>query len=195
MPHFMQSASNCRCAKRRGIVPGLLACVVLLALAAPPACAQGGPPMITDDPDTPGDGRWEINLGSIGNRSVDGWLIQGLDADINYGWGERVQLKFDTSWNAAQQGSAWTNGLGNTLLGVKWRFFDSGEDGPRASIYPQLGLALNQGSTHRGLANPGRSLFLPIEASTSAGPFDIDGEIGRREGFDAHLWVDTRNSS
>ena len=26
------------------------------------ALAQGGPPFLTDDPGTPGDGRWEINL-------------------------------------------------------------------------------------------------------------------------------------
>jgi len=30
------------------------------------ARAQGGPPMVTDDPDTPGDGHWEINLAAIG---------------------------------------------------------------------------------------------------------------------------------
>ena len=29
------------------------------------ALAQGGPPMITDDPDTPGPGCWEINLPGV----------------------------------------------------------------------------------------------------------------------------------
>ena len=28
--------------------------------------AQGGPPFITDDPGTPGNQHWEVNLGWIG---------------------------------------------------------------------------------------------------------------------------------
>jgi len=28
--------------------------------------AEGGPPMITDDPGTPGDGNWEINIAGAG---------------------------------------------------------------------------------------------------------------------------------
>src|SRR5215831_17745582 len=60
--------------------------------------AQGGPPMVTDDPGTPGDGHWEINLGAIGTRTPGHWEIAAPDADINYGWGVRVQLKVDVPW-------------------------------------------------------------------------------------------------
>ena len=28
------------------------------------ALAQGGPPFISDDPDTPGNHHWEVNMGS-----------------------------------------------------------------------------------------------------------------------------------
>ena len=36
--------------------------VLLLCFGyAPQLFAQGGPPMLTDDPDTPGAGVWEIN--------------------------------------------------------------------------------------------------------------------------------------
>jgi hypothetical protein len=181
--------SHSRATGRR---PAALRCafVLLAVLAAAQALAQGGPPMITDDPDTPGDGHWEINLGSIGSRSAGGWLIEALDADINYGWGDRVQLKFDTPWNAAQQVGGWVEGLGNSQVGVKWRFLDNVEASTTASIYPQLSWALNPGSTHRGLANPGRTLFLPVEAATRVGPLDIDGELGRSltdQGTDA--WI------
>jgi hypothetical protein len=34
---------------------------MLFTLAAS-LSVDAGPPLITDDPDTPGDGRWEINL-------------------------------------------------------------------------------------------------------------------------------------
>lgn len=31
-------------------------------LRTPTVFAQGGPPLITDDPGTPGNGKWEINV-------------------------------------------------------------------------------------------------------------------------------------
>ena len=40
----------------------LLVAVASCALGASEALGQGGPPMITDDPGTPGNGKWEINL-------------------------------------------------------------------------------------------------------------------------------------
>jgi hypothetical protein len=38
---------------------------LLLLLTPLSAFAQGGPPMVTDDPGTPGDGHWEINIASL----------------------------------------------------------------------------------------------------------------------------------
>ena len=34
-----------------------------------PYSAQGGPPLLNDDPDTPGNRHWEINLGLTLERS------------------------------------------------------------------------------------------------------------------------------
>jgi len=44
-------------------IVGSLAILILLVPAR--AFGQGGPPLITDDPDTPGPGYWEINLAAI----------------------------------------------------------------------------------------------------------------------------------
>ena len=41
--------------------------LAILMVAVGAARAQGGPPLVTDDPDTPGDGHWEINLAAIAN--------------------------------------------------------------------------------------------------------------------------------
>ena len=155
-----------------------LALVAAGLCAAATVHAQGGPPMVTDDPATPGDGHWEINVGSIGSRGSGGWLIAVADADINYGWGDRIQLKFDTPWNIAQGNGDWTNGLGTSLLGLKWRFLDD-DAGWNLSTYPQVGFNLDSSSVGRGVASPGRSLFLPLEAARHLGPVDIDLELGR----------------
>jgi len=169
---FIRIARWC-CSTLRIAVPSYIGLIALGALA------QGGPPMVTDDPQTPGNGHWEVNLGNIGSRTPEGWLIAVVDADINYGWGDRIQLKFDTPWNAAQRNSEWTTGLGTTLLGIKWRFLEDEPAGWTASVYPQLGINLDPTSALRGLADPRRSLLLPVESATHLGPVDLDVELGR----------------
>ena len=50
-----------------------------------------------DDPDTPGPGYWEINLPQ--SRRNRRWGAQRAVAEhINYGVGERIQLKFEIPW-------------------------------------------------------------------------------------------------
>ena len=59
--------------------------------------AQGGPPMITDDPGTPGNGKWEINL-ALAFEHRPGETSYDLPAiDLNYGVGEHVQLTLQTA--------------------------------------------------------------------------------------------------
>ncbi len=163
------------------------ATALLLAIFTAGARAQGGPPMVTDDPGTPGDGHWEINLGNIDSHAGNAWLIAMPDLDLNYGWGERIQLKMDTPWelrrgpsSAAPEAARITaSGLGTTEFGVKWRFFDDEQSGWSISTYPQLGNNLHGEAADRGLAAPGRSLFLPVEAAGHLGPVDLDLEAGR----------------
>jgi len=48
----------------------LSALLFLASLFVPVLClGQGGPPMITDDPDTPGNKHWEINAADIATLS------------------------------------------------------------------------------------------------------------------------------
>ncbi|MFZ1132916.1 MAG: hypothetical protein WAN38_19210 [Terriglobales bacterium] len=39
-----------------------LSLLMMLAGLSQPCVAQGGPPYIGDDPGTPGDGNWEVNV-------------------------------------------------------------------------------------------------------------------------------------
>jgi hypothetical protein len=124
-----------RIAPRSRVVAWLLALALplLLSLAAH---AQGGPPFRTDDPETPGNHHWEINFGFIGDRNPTAGAYQVPDFDINYGLGDRVQLKYEipiaieesrplaaTPTIPAQQGQV-IGGLGESLLGIKWRFYE-----------------------------------------------------------------------
>jgi hypothetical protein len=66
----------------------LLQLLILLAIAsvASQTRAQGGPPFITDDPGTPGNHNWEINVGWIANHNPASASYQSPDIDLRYGW-------------------------------------------------------------------------------------------------------------
>jgi hypothetical protein len=157
-----------------------LCLAALIGTLPAPLWAQGGPPLVTDDPDTPPDGHWEINLAAIGSRTPGVRQLSIPDADINYGWGDHIQLKLDTPWLLSQsQGDALQSGLGASELGVKWRFVDQKTAGFSMSTYPQLSINFAPSSYRRGLTQSGKVWFLPLEASTEVAGFGLDGEVGR----------------
>ncbi len=156
------------------------------------AHAQGGPPLVTDDPDTPGDRHWEINLATlIEHERSGGGRSTELDADINYGWGERIQLKVDVPLSRVSEAPvATTTGMGSTVFGVKWRFFDGGDYGLKVSTYPQFSTAWTASAVQRGLADSLRSYFLPIEVAKTVGLTTWVGEVGRSFVSDgSHEWM------
>ncbi len=63
------------------------------------ALAQGGPPLMTDDPGTPGDSHWEINAAGEWSSNQEVSILLLPIFDINYGWGDRIQLNLNTSFN------------------------------------------------------------------------------------------------
>ena len=109
--------------------------VAMLALGAGLAHAEGGPPLLTDDPGTVEPGHWEINLAWTSERSAAANYDEAPLADINYGLNETTQLKFEMPW-VVESGHG-TNGFGAAIAGVKWRFVDQGEYGWLVSTYPQ----------------------------------------------------------
>jgi hypothetical protein len=150
-----------------------------LALAAGAASAQGGPPMVTDDPGTPGDGHWEVNVGAIAAHTSGRWEIAAPDADVNYGWGEHVQLKLELPWvTTRDDGGPWKSGVGNGGFGVKWRFLDSDSWGFSMSTYPQVTSRLLESSVRRGMADAGHQFFLPVELATEVGGVGVVAEVG-----------------
>jgi hypothetical protein len=166
----------------------LLLLVVPVAGAAL-AHAQGGPPFITDDPGTPGNRHWEINTGFIGNHNPGHSSYQLPNIDINYGWGDRIQLMFSPYLAAATDENNTTRaGLGESVFGVKWRYFEhhaAGETKSDANMnfslgtYPQVSINNPTSAVRRGIVEPGPQYYLPAEFTAKWGPIDFNGEVGR----------------
>ncbi|MGB0063259.1 MAG: hypothetical protein WBP85_02345 [Terracidiphilus sp.] len=159
------------------------------------ALAQGGPPFITDDPGTPGNHHWEINFGWIANHNPGQSYYEIPDVDMNYGWGDRIQLKYELPLAAGTNANNSTGvDLGNSLLGVKWRYFEYHRAGEPKSdenllfslgTYPQAFIDNPDRAAQRGIVEPGPQYYLPIEATARVGWLALDGEVGR--------WIGNRN--
>lgn len=151
----------------------------LLACSVSTLLAQGGPPYYTNDPGTPGDKNWEINFGYMP------FLYQGQstthtpDVDINFGVGDRIQLTYESAWlRVRNPGQPVKYGMEQDELGVKWRFYDSGEENTAFSVFPQAQVNNPNDAVRRGIAPPSWSLILPVEFTKKLGPIHVNLEGG-----------------
>ena len=135
--------------------------------------------MITDDPGTPGPGKWEINLAvAFEHRpSETSWDLPAID--FNYGVGERIQLTLQTApvlLKRSDRGPI--GGLGATEAALKWRFLDEEKNGISVSTFPRVIFSVLQSSVRRGLAEDGTRAQLPVQVAKTFGIFDLDFEWG-----------------
>jgi serine/threonine protein kinase len=190
------SQAECRSSSvMKRIAPFL--CFILAALTrfSPLALAQGGPPFRSDDPDTPGNKHWEINTVLVGERNASEGSYSVPNLDINYGVGSRIQLKYEVPLSIQESRDSSghiAGGLGNSLLGVKWRFYahhpkskgsgkmDKKESNFGLSIYPQFLLNNPTSSVRRDIVEPGPQVLIPLESNAKIGPIRISGEFGYR---------------
>lgn len=166
------------------------AAVSAFTLAA--ATAIAGPPLLTDDPDTPERGHFEVNVAWTMERGADGWSHETPLLDFNYGLRDDIQLKFEMPWIVADpDGASRRSGIGNAEFGIKWRFLDEEKSGISASAYPQFAFNATRRSVRKELVEPGWEFLLPVEVSRTFGKTTVFGEAGyvwTRDGGNGLLW-------
>ena len=154
---------------------------MLVASVARIAFGQGGPPMITDDPGTPGNGRWEDNFAIIFQYRPNETSIALPEIDLNYGVGDHIQLTLQTAPVLVKRsGHGLIGGLGETEAAVKWRFLDEATSGFDMSIFPRVIFNTTQSSVRRGLAEDGTRFQIPFQAAKAFGRLHVDVEAGPR---------------
>ena len=153
--------------------------LALFFLATRLCLAQGGPPLLTDDPDPPGNNHWEINIGATLEGVPSGANSYELPhIDLNYGLGDSIQLKWESGVaGVSRSGTRAQFGWEDSLFGVKWRIVNGGETGFSVGTYPQVGVRLLS-SSDPAIAGPSTYAILPIELKKSWGDFSLDGEFG-----------------
>jgi hypothetical protein len=164
----------------RRIYSVLSLCLVAgLPLVSGAARAQAGPPFLTNDPGTPGNANWEINVGSMQAlaRGVSSYQVPQID--LNFGLGDRIQLTYEIPYVVqSSSGRPVESGWSNGFPGVKWRFLDEGEGGWQVSTFPQIETSASRLAQQNEIAGPGPRFLLPVEVTRKVGSFDVDLEVG-----------------
>jgi len=160
--------------------------MLLMALAGPAHSleAQGGPPLETDDPGTPGPGHVELNISVEAEREGSGTLYDAPLFDLNVGVGTKLQAKVEVPWRVATGASGPTQtGLGNFGFGMKWRFAETRTVG--LSTYPQVTLEALNSSLQKGVADSGTTLLLPLQVAWDPGSISVNADLGYELGLHA----------
>ncbi len=157
---------------------GALGAAALALLVTAQAWAQGGPPLVTDDPGTVPLRHWEINIAALLSSAAGQNVFQAPYFDINYGATDRLQLKLETGWvlslsTGVPAQSSWDI----VLVGAKFRFLDQDRVGVDVATYPQFQFhVVSSGGGE--LTAPGNYFFLPVELSRSVGDWGFNPELG-----------------
>jgi len=149
----------------------------MLAMAALTGTAVAGPPFLTDDP-VPVDFRHgELYLAATysHDRHGDGGILPMVEA--NYGVVPDVQLHLiATAAYDAADGESHHYGLGDTELGIKYRFLQESDRLPMAGIFPLV--ELPSGDSGRDLGSGKVQFFLPLWLQKSWGEWTTYGGGG-----------------
>ena len=144
--------------RRKKWLPAIM-CMCFFACA--PISGLAGPPFLTDDPEPVDFQHSELYIASQQVKSADGRSGTLPQIEYNYGVAPNVQLHIIVpfAFNRPTGGASET-GLGDTELGVKYRFMQETETSPMVGIFPIL--LTNTGSYNKGLGAGGDQLFLPL---------------------------------
>jgi hypothetical protein len=177
---------------------GILTATILCVLQIPAAFA--GPPLVTDDPETPGRGGWEINISHNIEKTRDEFLMETPLIDINYGLLENDQWKIEFPvlfLDPADDRGRW--GVGDLEVGWKYRFLEEQEHGFMASIYPQVLIPIATRHARRNtdplILGSGRTeMLLPLEVGKHFCDEEllVYGEVGYNVVFDGsgeNSWI------
>jgi hypothetical protein len=147
----------------------------LLALAASTAFA--GPPFQTDDPEPVDVHHYELYLATQQTLASGGRSGTMPHIEFNYGAAPNLQLHVivPRAFSHAS-GAPNESGLGDTELGVKYRFIEETEDRPMVGIFPLY--EAPTGNADRGLGNGAYQLFLPVWLQKSWGKWTTYGGGG-----------------
>lgn len=139
--------------------------------------------MITDDTGTVEQGHFEINTALTMEFGAEGRLWAVPLIDFNFGTSRNSQLKIEIPYYVLHNnGQSRVRALGNTNIGVRWRFRDGDEKGRLAlSMYPQIEFNTpGSGARRLGIVERGPEFLIPLQWEMHWGKTGVNGDVGYR---------------
>lgn len=122
--------------------------------------AWAGPPFVTDDPEPVDYKHYETYLAYETVKTQGGTSSSPL-FELNYGAMPDMQVSITLPYAiASAPGQITQKGMGDVVLGVKYRVLQETADQPMISIYPIY--IAPTGNAAKGLGNGGAQIFLPV---------------------------------
>jgi len=154
------------------------ACLFFSAVAV---LAQGSPPFYTDDAGTLEKKHWELDLGISTEHSRNGdrsW--EAPSVDLGYGLTNSLEFDFGVPVLVVRPaGERTKSGLGNSVVGVKWRFLEDTGAKFALSVNPQVEFDNPTSSRRRGLVENNTEFVLPFQVQKCFGEIETAFNVGR----------------
>lgn len=158
----------------RKMAMGALFAILALGISR---AAWAGPPFITDDPEPVDLHHWEVYVASEYFRDPTGGSGTLPHIEVNNGALPNLQLHIIMPYSfSAAPGQRTERGLGDTELGVKYRFIQETNSRPMVGLFPLA--EVPSGDATRGLGSGHLQLFVPVWAQKSWGSWTSYGGGG-----------------
>lgn len=155
----------------------LVLAALLFVMAFFPALLLAGPPFFTDDPEPVDFHHWEFYIAAMEARDDFGFSGTAPHFELNYGLAPNLMIHLISALSFdAPRGGRLRYGLGDTELGLKFRFVQETRGRPQVGIFPHV--ELPTGDSRRGLGVGQVQAFLPIWLQKSWGPWTTYGGGG-----------------
>lgn len=163
-------------------------CLATAILATLSSAALALQPLITDDTGTQGAGGKQFEVGYVNKDASlagDATQTRTLPLVFTYGATETLDLYIGVNPTMIRSNvpGVDADGLGNTALGVKWRFFENEGSGTSMALKPEVRLPVSSSQEASGLGagatSYGLALILSQDVSFGAIHFNLAG--GRDE--------------
>ncbi len=136
-----------------------------------------GPPFVTDDPEPVELHHWEVYVSSLQMHDPTGSIGTLPHVEVNYGPAPNLQVHVIVPYAFSRPtGEVTERGLGDTELGVKYRFVQETACRPMVGAFPLI--EVPTGNEDRGLGTGNFQFFLPIWVQKSWGKWTSYGGGG-----------------
>jgi hypothetical protein len=151
--------------------------LVCACLAFAAAELHAAHPLITEDTGTQGKGRWQLEVNAESTRDeAAGIRLRGLQpaATLSYGVAENADLQLTQSWLREKAAGVVVQGVLDTVIDLKWRFFEKNT----LSLGLKPGVTLPTGDEQKGLGAGRAGWSTLLILSYEPGPLAFHAHAG-----------------